>query len=151
MTPRRFRHGRGTLVVLAAALLGSCAQPSTVATGAEEPEPAHVEAVGEDGVHRITLEDRAVARLGLETGTVTTRVVDGRETLLVAHSAVVYDPDGVAWAYTETDTLTYERARLEVERVVGDDAHLESGPPAGTEVVTVGAAELYGAEHDVGH
>lgn len=150
MTSSRLRHGVAALIVLAASVLASCAETSTAAAP-EAPEPAHVEAVDDTGLHRITLEEQAVARLGLQTGAVETGPVDGQERVLVPHSAVVYDPAGTAWAYTVTDERTYERAMLQIDRVVGEHAVLVSGPPVGTEVVTVGAAELYGAEHDVGH
>ena len=38
-----------------------------------------------------------------------------------------------------------------VEAIEGKNVYLKEGPPAGTMVVTVGAAELYGAEKGVGH
>jgi hypothetical protein len=150
MTRRRLRSGMAALVVLSAPVLGSCAGPSTVAAP-EVVEPAHVEPLGDSGLNRITLEEQAVTRLDLQTGEVREGSVDGQPRLLVRHSAIVYDADGSAWAYTVVERLTYERAPVEVDQVVGEDALLTSGPSVGTEVVTVGVAELYGAEHDVGH
>lgn len=150
MTRRRLDHGLAALAVLAVAALGSCAEPSSAATS-EEAEPAHVEPVDDSGLNRIVLEEQAVARLDLQTGTVREETVDGQPRMGVAHSAIVYDADGTAWVYAVVDELTYERVRVEVDRVVGEDALLSSGPPVGTEVVTVAVAELYGAEHDVGH
>ena len=41
-------------------------------------------------------------------------------------------------------------ASVVVADIVGDTAQLSSGLPAGTEVVTVAAAELYGAETGLG-
>jgi cobalt-zinc-cadmium efflux system membrane fusion protein len=38
------------------------------------------------------------------------------------------------------------RRRIGVTAVVGEDAVLVFGPPAGTEVVTDGAAEMFGVE-----
>jgi len=38
-----------------------------------------------------------------------------------------------------------------VSRVDRETARLEDGPPPGTRVVTVGVAQLYGAERGVGH
>ena len=43
------------------------------------------------------------------------------------------------------------REAIEVDRVDDERAVLSAGPPAGTEVVTVGAAEVYGAEFEVAH
>ena len=40
---------------------------------------------------------------------------------------------------------------IEVDRIDGDTAHLTEGPEAGTSVVTLGAAELFGAEFDTAH
>jgi len=65
---------------------------------------------------------------------------------VVPYSAVYYDGKGAAWVYVNTKPLTYERQRIEVERVVGDLAVLSGGPPIGTPIVTVGASMLFGAE-----
>ena len=53
--------------------------------------------------------------------------------------------------YERTGDRAYARRRVVVRYVVGDDpaartAVLESGPPAGTTVVTAGAAELFGTD-----
>jgi hypothetical protein len=42
------------------------------------------------------------------------------------------------------------RSAIDVASIEGDRALLTSGPPVGTTVVTVGVAELYGAETGVG-
>ncbi len=65
---------------------------------------------------------------------------------VVPYSAVYYDAKGAAWVYVNTKPLTYERRRVGVERVVGNQAVLSDGPAPGTPVVSVGAALLYGAE-----
>jgi hypothetical protein len=38
------------------------------------------------------------------------------------------------------------REAVVIERIKDDLAYLQEGPPAGTQVVTVGVPELYGAE-----
>jgi hypothetical protein len=43
------------------------------------------------------------------------------------------------------------RQKIVIDDVVGDSVMLFDGPPAGTEVVTVGAAEVYGSEFEVAH
>ncbi len=48
-----------------------------------------------------------------------------------------------------TRPLTFVRARVEVVRVDGDRVLLSGGLQPGTEVVTVGATEVYGAELDI--
>jgi hypothetical protein len=65
---------------------------------------------------------------------------------VVPYSAVHYDGKGAAWAYVSPQALTYERQRIEVDRIVGDLAVLKAGPPVGTTVVTTGASMLHGAE-----
>jgi hypothetical protein len=46
---------------------------------------------------------------------------------------------------------TYAREPITVDFIEGDRAVLTAGPAAGTVIVTVGAAELYGTETGVGH
>ena len=46
---------------------------------------------------------------------------------------------------------TFVRQEISIDHVDGDSAMLSDGPPAGTEVVTVGAAEVYGTEFEVAH
>jgi hypothetical protein len=65
---------------------------------------------------------------------------------VVPYSALYYDNKGLPWVYLNPKPLTYERQRVEVERIVGDDAILTEGPKVGTQVVTTGASFLYGAE-----
>lgn len=65
---------------------------------------------------------------------------------VVPYSAVYYDAHGAAWVYVNTKPLVFERQRIRVENVVGDQAVLTDGPPVGTPVATVGAALLYGSE-----
>ncbi len=62
------------------------------------------------------------------------------------YSSLYYDGKSKAWVYVQKKPLVYERERVEVERIVGEQAVLKDGPPVGTDVVTVGAPLLYGAE-----
>lgn len=71
---------------------------------------------------------------------------DDRKRKVVPYSALYYDGKGTPWVYANTKPLTFERKRVEVERIEGDDVVLKDGPSVGTRVVTVGAALLYGAE-----
>jgi hypothetical protein len=100
-------------------------------------------------LNRVTLTERAAERLDIQTTQVVDAAADGRT--MVPYAAVVYDAEGVAWVYVNTDPLVFERAEIDVRRIEGDDAVLSVGPAAGTEVVTVGAAELLGAEFEIGH
>lgn len=102
------------------------------------------------GLSRVVLTEPAVKRLGLETAPVRTVSVGGQTRPVVPFSAVVYDPKGVAWVYKATEPLSYLRHKLTVDRVAGGLAVLSSGPPVGTQVVAIGAAELFGAEIEFG-
>lgn len=67
------------------------------------------------------------------------------------YGAIVYGPSGETWVYVNSAPRVYERKPVKVDYIVGDTAFLKDGPPKGTKVVTVGAAELYGEEIGIGH
>jgi ABC-type oligopeptide transport system substrate-binding subunit len=141
--------GRWTfaVLVLAVLLLAACSPSSS---GAASSEPAVVvEKNEETGLSRLTLSAKAAERLGIATASVIDRQGGGGRTV-VPYSAVVYDPSGETWAYTNTDGLTFVRQPITVERIEADLAVLSAGPPIGTLVVTVGVAELWGIETGVG-
>ncbi len=69
---------------------------------------------------------------------------------VVPLTAVVYDPQGVAWVYTATATRTFVRTKIVIDHTSSGSAYLSSGPPVGSAAVTVGASELLGAEYGVG-
>lgn len=74
----------------------------------------------------------------------------GTERLIVPYSSVVYDPDGQTWTYMTSEPLVFTRHPITIVYVEGDEAILSDGPPAGTQVVSVGSAELSGFENGVG-
>ena len=65
---------------------------------------------------------------------------------VVPYGAVYYDAKGNAWLYVNPKPLVYERQRIAVDRVVGQQAVLTEGPAVGTTIVAVGASLLYGTE-----
>lgn len=69
---------------------------------------------------------------------------------VVPYSAVVYDVKGDAWVYTQSAPLNFVRHQVMVDYIDDDLAVLAKGPPAGTAVVTVGVAELFGSEFGIG-
>ena len=134
---------RGWLVPLAVAsvLLVGCEQ--TQAESADEP--AQVVPIQGSDIPKVVLTAQAARRIGLKTAT-----VELAETgTAVPLAAVVYARDGSTWVYTVAARLTYVRKRVTLAGADGDVALLQEGPPAGTEVVTVGAAELLGSEYGV--
>jgi len=68
---------------------------------------------------------------------------------IIPYSAVIYDLSGQAWAYVNTEPRTYVRQPITIDYSQGAQTVLKDGPPAGTQVVSVGAAELFGAETGV--
>lgn len=66
--------------------------------------------------------------------------------LTIPRTAVLRDIHGATWAYERTAPRTYRRTRVLVDFTEGDTAVLAYGPAEGTEVVTAGAAELFGTE-----
>jgi hypothetical protein len=140
----RRRYGLAPLFLAAGLGLTGC-QAAAQGAGAEEvaDRPAVVEPAEDGGPASLTLIPEAEERLGLETGAV---AVGGQGKLSVPYEAVVYDTEGAAWAFERTGTGTYRRTALTIGDVVDGQALLGAGPAAGTEVVTVGAAELVGVE-----
>jgi hypothetical protein len=134
-------------VVLVLGVMSLATARGTVASTESHAEPGKVEHVAGTDVARVTLTAAGAERVGIKTAPV--GAAQGR--IVVPYAAVVYDPDGQTWTYTNPEPLVFVRQRIEVDRVDGDQAVLSSGPPAGTAVVTVGAAELYGTEYGVGH
>jgi hypothetical protein len=133
-------------LLVCAALLPACGQPGAEAAHLEEP--AELEPIEGTELSRITLSADARRRLDVQVTEV--RQLEGRLRLEVPHSALLYDSEGGAWVYVETEPLAYVRHAVTVDRVEDERVILHDGPPAGTRVVTVGSVELYGVESGVG-
>ena len=134
------------LVIGAVAILAGCA----TATPAQAP-PALIKPVAGSQIPQLQLTERAVQRLGIVTQPVRqTTAADHRDGAeVIPYSAVVYDTDGSTWTYVNTASRTYQRTPITVADIYRDIAVLSAGPPAGTAVVTVGAAELLGTEYNI--
>jgi len=118
---------------------------------AEKYHPAKLEESGQEGIMKVTLDARAAERIGLQTAAVREEMVGSTQRLVVPYGAIMYDPKGATWTFTNPQPLVYVRHKIVVENIEGDRVILSEGPPAGTVIVTVGAAELMGAEHKYGH
>lgn len=139
----------GAAIALILSALGPADGEST---GAASPvAPATVEKVEGSDIARVTLTAQAAERLDLQTAEAATESVAGRQRLVIPYSSIIYDADGGTWTYTNPEPLVYERAAISIDSIDGDRVLLLEGPPAGTPVVVVGAAELFGAEFGVGH
>jgi len=135
-------------IVACCVTLGACETPAVKAT---EVKPAQVEAIAGTELHKVTLSARAAERLDIKTDRVQEIVVGGAKRKVVPYAAVLYDPRGETWVYTNPEPLVFVRHRIRVDYIDRDRAVLSEGPAAGTAVVTVGAAELFGAEFEIGH
>jgi hypothetical protein len=141
------------MVVAAAALalLGCASQPVTTS----KVEPATIEHLGDTGISRLKLTARAVERLGIGTAEVREEQVmhAGKvsRVKVVPYSAVLYLSGGDTWAYTSSEPRVFVRRPITVDYITGEFAMLSDGPPTGTQVVTVGVAELLGTEFKIGH
>lgn len=92
-------------------------------------------------------------RLGLRPGQrvgMDLPLVGESEALVVPSAALIYDVHGGVWVYSRTGGREYTRRRVDVRWVEGHVAVLAAGPDEGTEVVTSGAAELFGTEFGAG-
>jgi hypothetical protein len=145
------RINRWIVAVPAVACCVTLAACETATVKATETKPAQVEAIAGTELHKVTLSARAAQRLDIKTERVQELVVGGAKHKVVPYAAVLYDAHGETWVYTSPAPLVFVRHAIHVAYISGDRAVLSQGPPAGTAVVTVGAAELFGAEFEIGH
>jgi CzcA family heavy metal efflux pump len=73
----------------------------------------------------------------------------GTPRIVVPYAAVIYDTQGETWVYTNPESRVFVRWPIVVDYIEDELAFLSVGPPSGTAVVTVGAAELFGTETGV--
>jgi hypothetical protein len=148
---RQLRAACAGLVLIAGVVsLSACSDEASSGYDYETAthhEPAKLEPIKGTDVQRVTFDAEAAKRAGVQTAPVRE---NGQETV-IPYEAVIYTPDGSEYTYTAPKPLTYVRQEIKVERVDGDSVMLSEGPPAGTEVVTVGATEVYGTEFEVAH
>lgn len=130
--------------------LPACGQSPAAAPAAQVANgPAKVEKNAGTGIAKITLTERGLERLELKTETVKPGA-SGTDVVL-PYAALLYDANGKTWVYTNPAPRVYERQAVDVARVEAGVVTATAGPPAGTAIVTVGAAELFGAEFDTAH
>ncbi|MGH2451363.1 MAG: hypothetical protein ACRDGE_08865 [Candidatus Limnocylindria bacterium] len=132
----------GLALTAAGLALSGCQE---VASNLVEVQPYELEQVEGTDLNRVRLSADTAGKIDLQTAEVR---ANGRGTV-VPHLALIYSPEGAAFVYTRPEPLTYVRAPIEVDRVVDDRVLLADGPPPGTVVVTVGAAELLATEFEI--
>jgi hypothetical protein len=160
--PARWRRSRAVVIVFAVVfgiIAGTLsfqitnydrnANPISVAAPTKIV-PAKLEKIEGTELNRVILSEKAAQRLDIQTAPVREEQVNGTPRKVIPYAAVIYDLQGKTWVYTSPKPLTFARQPITVADIEGDTAVVVDGPPAGTQVVTVGVAELYGADTGIG-
>jgi hypothetical protein len=127
------------LVMVAAMALAACGPKA--ATTTEKISPSTLEEIEGSDLQRVILTEKAAERIGVET--------TPASAMTVPYAAVIYDTEGNTWVYTNPAPLTFVRAPIVVDRIEGDQAFLSEALESKDPIVTVGVAEIYGAETGV--
>jgi hypothetical protein len=152
------------VLIIASLQLSACGQKSDTSS---KIEPSKLERIEGSALKRVTLTQKASERLGIQTAPARDMTVDQRQQRVaqilpirgggessprkvVPYAAVLYDAKGATWVYTNPSPLTFVRHAIQIDYIEGDLAVLSDGPAAGTAVVIVGAAELFGTETGIG-
>lgn len=146
------RHNYRWMVVLpiiAGLQLSACQRPSMP----HAENPAKVKHIEGSELSLVTLTEKAAQRIDLKIDQVKEAKVkrSASKRKVVPYSSLIYDPNGQTWVYTSPKPLTFVRHKVEVDYIEGDVVVLNDGPATGTVVASLGVAELYGTEFEVGH
>ena len=115
------------------------------ANGTEHLKVEHLEGLEPA---RETLSQETAKRLDIQTAAARQTQVNGLQRTVIPYAALIYDTEGATWVYLNTAPLTFVRHPVVVDEIVADQALLTGGLPSGSSVVTVGVAELFGAESE---
>jgi len=129
------------LMVMMVAALQLAACGPKAATTVEKVNPSELKEIEGSELKQVILTEKAAERIGVQTVPVSG--------MTVPYSAVIYDTEGNTWIYTNPEPLTFVRASVVIDRIEGDQAFLSQGLESDAPIVTVGVAEIYGAETGV--
>jgi hypothetical protein len=147
MRNRHQNRWLAALLLIAGMLAAGCAAQ---AQAAPDDNPAQVEPIAGSDRSQVVLSQEGAQRVGIHTEPIATSVdANGAVQSVIPLAAVMYDQDGKTWTYTTSEPLTFIPQEVVIARIDHDTAILQAGPAPGTQVVTVGAAELFGAEYGV--
>jgi hypothetical protein len=141
----KYNHHVIVAVMIISSLLLTACQKQLEAHKVERP--AEIVKIDGSNLSRVTLTEKAIKRLDLQTD----QVREEGAKIAVPYSSLIYDPQGQTWIYTSPQPRTFVRHKVEVDYIKGHTVFLKEGPPAGTVIASVAVAELYGAEFKVGH
>lgn len=139
------------LALVAVLALAGCADLPEASSS--KKEPVTVEKVPGTDLSRLILDPEAATSIGVTVepvGAMPPAAPGQPDRLTIPYGALLYAATGETFVYTNPQPLTFLRAPVEVDVVQGGTAVLRSGPPPGTQIVTVGGAELVGIEFGVG-
>jgi hypothetical protein len=146
---RQLRAACTGLLLIAASVvsLSACTEASSGYDyeTATHHEPAKLQPIKGTDVQRVIFDAQGAKRVGLQTAPIR-RNGQGK---IMPYAALIYDADGNTYTYTAPEPLTFVRQEIDIDHLDGDSVVLSAGPPAGTEVVTVGVDEVYGTEFEV--
>jgi hypothetical protein len=146
---KMFHRNRWLVLIMIMAFLMLAACSDAAAIGGKS-EPAIVEPIAGTEFNRVILTAKAAQRLGIELDSIREEQMNGKLEMVLPYAAILYGLNGETWAYTSPDTLTFVRSPITVDYIEGDNVVLVDGPPVGTDVVTVGVAELFGTDTGIG-
>ena len=112
--------------------------------------PSEVEEIKGSNFSTVTLTERAMERIGIQTTTVS-EMHQSPVRKVVPYSALLYGPEGQTWVYISPQSRVFVRYVVDVDYIEGDTVFLNDGPPVGTVIASVGVAILYGTEFEMGH
>jgi hypothetical protein len=134
-----------SVISVTALVLTACGGKVTDSYEIEE-QPYSLEEIEGEEVLRVILTDTAAEHIGIET----LPVEKSGSGSVVPYDSVYIDAHGGFWVYTNPEPFVFVRAPIDIVRETSTQAFLADGPPVGTQVVTVGVPELYGAEKEFG-
>jgi hypothetical protein len=135
------------LVLVGFAFLALTGCTPKVDSASDGESPATIERLTTGNIPtRLTLTEDAAKRLDIQSVEARDVMSNDTQETAVPYGAIIYDINGKMWLYTRPENLIFERTSIVIDHIDGDVVFLSDGPSAGTQVVTRGVAELYGAE-----
>jgi hypothetical protein len=127
------------LTIVVALQLAACGPKPKATT--EKINPVTLEEIEGSEIQRVILTEKAAQRIHLETAPASA--------LVIPYAAVIYDTEGSTWIYTNPAPLTFVRVPVVIDRIEDDQVFLSEALESDAPIVTVGVAEIYGAETGV--
>ena len=145
MTTLSARMLAAGLAVTAALSFSACKEVEEESAAGYEPATLEPVKGKSEDYKRVKFTQEGADRTAVRTATV--RASNGQK--VVPYEALIYNDEAKTFVYTSPKALEYERVPVTVDRIEGNRVLLSKGPATGTDVVTVGATEVYGTELEI--